>query len=106
MSYFQYLYQKLSIDNAYNLLKYKIITNKNNLSNYLTVDEGIENRIIKYINKSNTWNELVMNIKTKRYTYNKINRMLILFAKMTTFLNSRCSFWGINKKRLFVLQSR
>ena len=76
-STYQYLYQKLSIDNAYNLLKYKIITNKNNLSNYLTVDEGIENRIIKYINKSNTWNELVMNIKTKRYTYNKINRMLI-----------------------------
>ena len=76
-STYQYLYQNLSIDNAYNLLKYKIITNKNNLSNYLTVDEGIENRIIKYINKSNTWNELVMNIKTKRYTYNKINRMLI-----------------------------
>jgi len=74
---YQYLYQKLSIDNAYNLLKYKIITNKNNLSNYLTVDEGIENRIIKYINKSNTWEELVLNIKTKRYTYNKINRMLI-----------------------------
>ena len=58
-------------------LKYKIITNKNNLSNYLTVDEGIENRIIKHINKSNTWNELTMNIKTKRYTYNKINRMLV-----------------------------
>ena len=76
-STYQYLYQNLSINNAYNLLKYKIITNKNNLSNYLTVDEGIENRIIKYINNSNTWEELVMNIKTKRYTYNKINRMLI-----------------------------
>lgn len=72
-----YLYKNLSIDTAYDLLKYKIINEINNLDKYLTVDEGIENRIIKYINKSNTWKELVMNIKTKRYTYNKINRMLI-----------------------------
>ena len=41
------------------------------------IDDGIENRIKKYINKSNTWEELVNNIKTKRYTYNKINRMLL-----------------------------
>ena len=50
---------------------------KSNLNQYLTVDEGIENRIFKYINKSSSWNELVTNTKTKRYTYNKINRMLI-----------------------------
>lgn len=72
-----YLYHNISINNAFNLLKYKIINEINNLDKYLTVDEGIENRIIKYINKSNTWLDLVMNIKTKRYTYNKINRMLI-----------------------------
>ena len=72
-----YLYKNLSINNAFNLLKYKIITDKDNLNKYLTVDEGIENRIIKYINKSNTWNELVDITKTKRYTYNKINRMLL-----------------------------
>ena len=41
------------------------------------VDEGIENRIIKAITNSDNWNELVMNIKTKRYTYNKINRILM-----------------------------
>lgn len=73
----KYLYNNISINNAYNLLKYKIINEIDNLDKYLTVDEGIENRIIKYINKSNTWLDLVMNIKTKRYTYNKINRMLI-----------------------------
>ena len=73
----KYLYQNISTENAYKLLKYKLITDKSNLDKYLTVDEGIENRIIKYINKSNSWNELVTNTKTKRYTYNKINRMLI-----------------------------
>lgn len=73
----KYLYKNLSLNNAYPFLLYNIICNQNNLSNYLDIDEGIEGRIIKNINKSNTWNELVMNIKTKRYTYNKINRMLI-----------------------------
>lgn len=73
----KYLYQNISLNNAYTLLKYKILIDKDNLDKYLTVDEGIENRILKFINKSNNYKELVMNIKTKRYTYNKINRMLL-----------------------------
>ena len=73
----KYIYNNQSLNKAYPLLKYQIINNINNLHEFLTIDEGIENRIIKYINKSNTWEELVMNIKTKRYTYNKINRMLL-----------------------------
>lgn len=72
-----YIYKNININNAYSLLKYKIITDKDNINKYLTVDEGIENRIIKNITKSNSWNELVINTKTKRYTYNKINRMLL-----------------------------
>lgn len=59
----------------FSFLKYKILTSKD-LSIYLDVDEGIENRILKYINKSNSIEELIFNIKTKRYTYNKISRML------------------------------
>ena len=68
---------KIDYSNLYSLLKLQIINNINNLSTYQTVEEGIENRIKKYIYKSNTWEELVNNIKTKRYTYNRINRMLI-----------------------------
>jgi len=60
----------------FELLKYQIITN-NNLSLIQTVDEGIENRILKYINTCNNHLELINKIKTKRYTYNKINRMFI-----------------------------
>ena len=73
----KYLYKDLSINNYFPYLKYQILNNKDNLNQFLTVDEGIENRILKYINTSNNWEELVNNIKTKRYTYNKINRMLI-----------------------------
>lgn len=72
-----YIYNDLSIDKFYNLLKYQVINNINCLDKFLTVDEGIENRIKKYIYTSHSWEELVNNIKTKRYTYNKINRMFI-----------------------------
>lgn len=71
-----YIYKNLNIESYFPYLKYKIITTPD-LSIYQTVDEGIENRIKKAIYKSNNWTELINNIKTKRYTYNKINRMLV-----------------------------
>jgi predicted nucleotidyltransferase len=64
------------IDDYYPFLKYKILNELDNLNIYQTVDEGIENRIKKHIIDSKDLNELIMNIKTKRYTYNKIRRML------------------------------
>ena len=64
----------------YDLLRYKLISD-NSLDKYSTVDEGIDNRIKEAISKSNSIEDLINNIKTKRYTYNKISRMLthILF---------------------------
>ncbi len=74
---YDYLQKELSFTEDYfDLLKYKIISELNNLSIYHTVDEGIENRIKKYIFISNNMDELINNIKTKRYTYNKVKRML------------------------------
>lgn len=60
----------------FNLIKYKILTD-NNLNKYLTVDEGIEYKLLKEVNKCNTIEELINNTKSKRYTYNRIRRMLI-----------------------------
>ena len=72
----KYLEKNLTLEKYFPYLKYKILTEKN-LNIYQTVEEGIENRIKKEINNSNSWQELTQNLKTKRYTYNKINRMLI-----------------------------
>lgn len=63
-------------DLYFKLLKYKINTDRC-LKEYVDVDEGIEYRLIKYINVSNSLEEFINNIKTKRYTYNKLNRMFI-----------------------------
>ena len=68
-------YSNLSIEKAFPFLKYQVMIN--NVSNIQTVDEGIENRIKKLINTCYSWDELEKKIKTKRYTYNKINRMLL-----------------------------
>lgn len=74
---YDYLQKELSFTEDYfDLLKYKIISDLNILNIYHTVDEGIENRIKKYIHTSNNMDELINNIKTKRYTYNKVKRML------------------------------
>ena len=68
---------KISMSMYYPILKYKILSEDKNLKKYQTVEEGIENRIIKYISESNNYEELINNIKTKRYTYNRISRMLL-----------------------------
>ena len=70
------LKEKKNLD-YFKLLKYKIITEGTSINKYLTVDEGIENRILKVIDKCNSMEELINAVKTKRYTYNKISRMLI-----------------------------
>ena len=56
-------------------LKYKIISEINDLDKYVNVDEGLENRLKKYIYEANSLDDLINKMKTKRYTYNKLNRM-------------------------------
>ena len=68
--------KKINEEKLFELLKFKIVT-EHDLSKYLTVDEGIENKLKKEILNVCTIKELIEKIKTKRYTYNKINRMLI-----------------------------
>ena len=65
------------LDNYYYLLKYKLISEIDTLDKYLDVVEGIDIRIKKFILVSNTYQELIDNIKTKRFTYNKLNRMFL-----------------------------
>ena len=67
---------KINKDMYFNLLKSKIITD-DNLNDYLDVDEGIEYRLKKNIITSNNIDEFIDKVKTKRYTYNKLNRMFI-----------------------------
>ena len=90
-------------EDYFDLLKYKIISEINSLDKYVNVDEGIENRIKKYIFDCSSLDELITKIKTKRYTYNKLNRMftyiLCGFTKEENIQNLEyIRVLGFNKK--------
>ena len=75
-------------DKYFEFLKYKI-NSESDLEKYLDVDEGLNTRIRDAIDKSNDLEELIQNIKTKRYTYNKISRMLLHI--LTSFTKEEAS---------------
>ncbi len=62
-------------EDYFKFLKYKIMT-EDNLSIYQTVDEGLDYKIKSEIIKCKNYNELIEKLKSKRYTHNRINRML------------------------------
>ena len=68
--------QNISLDDYFDLLKYKILIT-DDLSIYHDVKEGLDIRIKKYINESNTLEELISKVKTKRFTYNRVKRILL-----------------------------
>lgn len=80
----------------FKILKYKIITEKEEIKKYQTVDEGIENRILKNIDQAENLEDLIKKVKTKRYTYNKISRMfthiLCSFTKEEALNNKEISY--------------
>ena len=78
---YKYLDSVIFIEDYFDYLKYKIISS-DDLTVYQGIDNDISNRIYKYIDISNSLDELLMNIKTKRYTYNRLKRCLtyILFS--------------------------
>ena len=57
------------MNNYFYILKYKIISDIDNLDSYLDVKKEILN--------SNNYQELLESLKSKRYTYNKLNRMFL-----------------------------
>ena len=104
------LLNPIFLDDYFDLIKYKIITDKSLLI-YKDLDKNVENRIKKYINESNSLEELIQNVKTKNYTYNKIKRCLIsiLFdIKKDEFIDLNLEFiriLGFDKQGKKVLNS-
>ncbi len=58
----------------YNLIQYKIISDSD-LSRFALVEEGIENRFKKFIH-SDSFDEFLQNVSTRRYPQNRIRRTL------------------------------
>ena len=92
--------ETVNMNDYFPYLKHQIISNIDNLDSYVTVDEGIENRIKKVIYKTNNFEDLIMSVKTKRYTYNKISRM---FCHILTSFKKENNFQDIKYIRILGL---
>lgn len=76
--------KKVDYEKLFNLIKYKVISEKNFLNKYHLIDEGIENRIYEGVIKCDNYDDLVKYISNKRVTINKVNRILInIFVGLT-----------------------
>ncbi len=67
--------KKINLNDFYLIIKHKIITE--DLTKYQDIDNNLNNLLKKHIDKSNSVEELIYNVKCKNYTYNKIKRCLI-----------------------------
>lgn len=63
-------------ENMFKFIKYKIQTNCISFNNLYEVTEGIENKLTKEISLSNSYEDFILKVKSKRYTYSKISRLL------------------------------
>ena len=99
--------RNIDINNYFDLLKYKIIS-IDDLTIYHDIKEGIDLRIKKYILESNNIDELINKIKTKRYTHNRIKRILLyilLDIRKDIKINNYIRPLGFNKKGSNYLKS-
>ncbi|EJO5347917.1 nucleotidyltransferase [Clostridium botulinum] len=63
-------------DSMTHYIRYKCISGYKNLHNLMDVSEGLDNRIYKNLEKNFTYDSLIESIKTKRYAYTRIGRIL------------------------------
>ena len=99
-------------DKFFDIIKYKIIaSNVEQLQKICGISEGLEHKIKKEILFSTSIEELIFNIKSKRYTYSRISRILccilldITKAKLRTLINEapKVKLLAINKERAQIL---
>ncbi|MCR4874801.1 MAG: nucleotidyltransferase family protein [Clostridia bacterium] len=63
-------------DKLFALIKYEF-AKKNNLDKIFGMNEGLNNRFLNYLQKCNSYNEFIEQVKTKRYSESTLSRALI-----------------------------
>lgn len=98
----------------FKFLKYKCLTNRNNIDKIPDANEGLHNKIYKSIISSKDLEELMFSIKSKRYSYTRLSRIIcqyfIGFENYETQIlrKNSCPYARIlafNKKGIEILKS-
>lgn len=95
-------------------IKYKCVTEgPESFLNLRDVNEGIHNRMFKFIRTSQSIEDLILGIKTKRYTYSRISRLLTQYYigferyNIEELIKTDCSYirvLGLNNKGAEILK--
>ncbi|NFE68405.1 nucleotidyltransferase, partial [Clostridium sporogenes] len=100
-------------DSMINYIRYKYICGYKNLHSLIDVSEGLDNRIYKALEKNFTYDSLVGEIKSKRYAYSRIGRILCQYFigfenyNLNTLLKSTPNYIRVlasNEKGLKILK--
>lgn len=96
--------------------KYKVLTSSAKyLSTIYEAEEGLENRILKFINEAESFSSFIQKIKTKRYTWTRLQRLCLHILTNTTkeemnAVGLKCPYiriLGMNEKgRNFIHQKK
>lgn len=69
----------------FSLLKYRLLTSTSSeLTTIYEAEEGIENRLLTYITESVSFQDFMEKIKTKRYTWTRLQRLCVHILTNTT----------------------
>ena len=60
----------------YPYIRYKLLTNCIDFNNLFEIKEGLDNKFLKEICNSDSYEDLIFKVKSKRYTYTKISRLM------------------------------
>lgn len=85
-------------ESMFKFIKYKIVSECISFNKLSEVSEGLDNKIIKEIYNSSSYENFILNIKSKRYTFTKISRILTQIFIGLDFYNSQELF---NKDLLY-----
>ncbi|WP_297631463.1 nucleotidyltransferase [uncultured Clostridium sp.] len=105
-------YDFVTEEKLFQFLKFKLLTENINFSNIPDLKEGIENKILKEISSSMSLDELITRVKSKRYTYTRISRILLsiylsLYEKNIEDIHNSASYirpLAFNKKGTEILK--
>lgn len=71
-----YIDLKKAEDNLYKIFQFALISSQNEITKYLGVNEGIENRLLSFINEKD-FSSFIKKVETKRYTRSYIKRLIL-----------------------------
>ncbi|MGM0863656.1 MAG: nucleotidyltransferase [Bacillota bacterium] len=88
-------------ENYWTILQYKLLSSsKEELKDIYEIEEGIENRMMECVKTSTSFEEFMTKLKTKRYTWTRLQRMLLHILTNTRKEEMRCRHFSPSYIRL------